>query len=544
MEEHVRRIIEQEIASAFDANADLEDLINTYEQFSYLNIPVEKGIQVEWISTIERFYQFGDSTGACHQYLLNSESFLKKLLYVVSREKYEDAVNGKNKGLYKTMEYLGLLKEFPLDTNLTKSDPYSFNKLVQRAIVSAYQLRNTSSHTATNWSISQMTVNIKAVLITTCYAVWLNRTILNKTIQRAINHKEYDLNGLMKRIKQDYDKEISQGFKYVSLGWILESDQAGKAYEHQMSISELLPDKQLMLIGDAGCGKSTALNWLEYISAKAYLTAESQSIPVKIQMAELESTHMTIEDMVCNRLGIPLDYCYELLKGKLIYLLLDGLNEIPGGLENRRATIRKINTFIAIHPDVFLIISDRKNTVFSPNIYKKYTLKKMTKDEVLMYAQSRKNCTASVKSKINSMFNLPAYSSIEYTPLLINQLVDVLSAGKDIPEDPTELIGVYIQSVLARECNEKQSGIAAPGKLDLLLSKLAVSEMPDEGIPLPKVLKLFKTTLDEYGLNYNTDECVELAKQLGFLEQTGNRIVFKTEDYRVYFLMQAMDYDL
>ena len=109
----------------------------------------------------------------------------------------------------------------------------------------------------------------------------------------------------MKTVIANYEKRQREGFKYVQLKWKIERKETGNCSENFIDINELLPQKHLMLLGDAGCGKSTALDWLELHDAKEFVQNNSKKIPVKIQLIN-ENPYISIIELICKKLNIVL----------------------------------------------------------------------------------------------------------------------------------------------------------------------------------------------------------------------------------------------
>ena len=544
MNQKTRGIIKLEISDAFP-KIDVNELIDLYENIICLETDVESGVKNEWINNIELFYDFSDSTiRTVHKQLINSESVFKKLLYLLDPTAYSEICKTPGMGLFKTIDKLGLLSAFSHHINFTNAKASDFDDPIQKSIILTYQLRNNTSHSSESWAPSEMTVNVKAVLIATCYAVWKNRQQFSTLVQRDTNTRKYDIASIMKTIVSNYEKRQRSGFKYVQLKWVVEGKDTNKSSEHLIDVKELLPNKQLMLLGDAGCGKTTAIEWLELHDAKAYLQNDSRKIPVKIQLIN-ENSFMTIIECICKELNVPRNYAEKLLKSGDLHVYIDGINELPGGVESRKNFIRELDSFITEYPDVFLVVTDRKFTQFKPRINCAYTLKALGKNEVLTYAKSRPEFSKNIEAQLNEMFTKPGYEDFVYTPLLVNQIVDVIASGNQIPEDPSGFIGLYIESLFKREYEEKQEIMAGPGKLDLLLMRLSLVEgISDDGISISKLFKSFTETINAYGLSLNSDSCYELARQLNIITNNNNRIMFSSQEIYGYFFSKAIEEDI
>lgn len=538
MDEFINKNITNELRTFFP-DSSLEQMLTLYREFSQLQTPVETGICVDWIDNIMSFYKLSDTMRTSHNFLLNPESFFKKILYMVDEQAYNECNSGKKMCLYGVFENLGLLSTLPVGIRL---DTYDVNRLanpVDRSIVIAYQLRNNASHTSENWSVTEMFNNINAIVAATLYAVWKHRNVITKHISSTTNNNQFGIDKLMKTIVKQYDQKIGQGFKYVPLLW--QSDDNAKS--KRMQINELVEDRHILLSGEAGCGKTTSLDYLEYQAAKNYISGISNIIPVKIALID-ESTDNTLSEMICKKLNIPANYCDELLKKNGIRLFIDGLNEFTSDMECKKQFVISIEQFVAKYPGIFVVVTDRRYTPLTIRLNKTYNLKRMSKQDILNYAQSRAENSTKVSELLNELLDKPNFADLEYTPLLVNQLLLAIAESQTIPSDLSELIGVYLEALMKREFEEKRELNAAPGKLDVLLMKMASEEDSENGILKFKALKLCTEIMNEYGIKIQADECINLAVQLGILNQTSTSIEFVLEEYRIYYLLKAMELGL
>jgi hypothetical protein len=156
--------------------APVPEMMELYLEFAQMETPVEQGVQADWINNVENFYRLSESLRSNHKFLLNPESFLKKILYVVDEAAYNSCVSSHSLGLYHVMEKIGMLKYFKPNVHLDTYDITKTNDPVCRAIAQTYQLRNHSSHTSADWTLIQMFSNVNAIMIATMKAVWDTRS--------------------------------------------------------------------------------------------------------------------------------------------------------------------------------------------------------------------------------------------------------------------------------------------------------------------------------------------------------------------------------
>ena len=281
----VKENIGLEIRKCFDKK-EINTIVDLYEQAVFFPMQTN-GVSRELEEALESYYSQSGNVRQAHKVIANIEPFLKKLLSIVDTEEYESLTH--EHGLSKTMKSLGLLDDIPNNVKRLLTDPGVFeeidksdiirNKALIKAIFLAYQVRNTNSHESEEWSITEMASNINSVLVTSCYAAWKNRKQLFSKLE-VLKSEAYDFKAYSKDIVTRYENEMKNGFKYVPLIWA----HTDKQDEDKFDIAKVRKNsnKKVMLLGEAGCGKTTLLNYLEYCEAKEYLNNVSNNLPVKI----------------------------------------------------------------------------------------------------------------------------------------------------------------------------------------------------------------------------------------------------------------------
>ena len=332
----------------------IREMLELYIDFSQMESSVEDGIEADWLDNVAAFYFPSGSKRASHKFLLNSESFLKKVLHTVDPEAYKLCAANPQKALSFVTDKLGLQDLFdPYNEmihykeekdQLSKDErnrmsPEDLKKALEKrtlrkSVALAYQLRNNTSHTSKDWSATEMQANVNAVMVTTVYAVWSHRNIIRQHVSSTTSNNQYDIDTLLNNLIREYDQKIGKGFRYVSLLW--ESSETNQS--KQLQLDNLLEDKQILLSGDAGCGKTTALDQLEYQAAKKYIAGQTSVIPVKLALIK-ENPTLSLTEMVCHKLNIPSEYYRTLLQQKNLLLLIDGLNELT--TDSDMTTVRR-----------------------------------------------------------------------------------------------------------------------------------------------------------------------------------------------------------
>ncbi|MBQ3547491.1 MAG: NACHT domain-containing protein [Clostridia bacterium] len=515
----------------------VEQMVELYEQFANLDTNVETGIRSLWMENVEDFYGGSGDRAMAHSYLINSESFFKKLLFVVDEEAYNQ-LNADNKlCLYETMKKLGLFKNVPSGLKIDSGDLSLIASEKTRAAVRAYRLRNKSAHTSERLASSRMLANVNDVISTTIDVVWKNRVIIQNKINKSMVASQVGITTLLKNIVKEYEDEAKNGFVYFPLLWQGE-DRDGQNKYKRIDITELADEKHILLSADAGCGKTTSLRNLEYHLAKSYLSGNSNKIPVNIALID-ESPDAKLRDIICRKLNISNTYCEELLKKGLIYLMIDGLNEFTNVAEYKKKFVISIEHFFNNFPNVQVIVTDRQFSEIPIRVEKTYHLKPMEKQDVLAYAQTKTECKkdANVLTLLEEVLNKQDSDEIIYTPLVVNQLVITLDTHKKIPDD---LIGGYLEALMTREFVEKRDVNAAPGKLDMLLMYLAVAAEDVFTMSLVEAMDTCSEAIKRYCIGISSDAGINLAVQMGILRKVGEDIEFASPEYQSYYYLKAI----
>ena len=540
MEQSIKVIICKELRGIF-TNFKVEEALPLYEAVAKMETPAETAIRSTWMENISDFYSFSENMETNHKFILNFEGFLKKVLYLINETEYNNCKGDNKKCLYSVMENLGLFRNIPQSTNVSTCDPEKFTNPINRAVVWAYQMRNETVHNAEALSVSEMLSNVKNVMITTIDAVWRNKALLENKINKVIGESQFGIETLMKKIVSDYEETVRDGFIYVPLLWESDTKDFEEVQSKAMRIDELLEDRHILLAGDAGCGKTTSLENLEYQAAKRYLSNQSSAIPVNIALIN-ESIDSSLQEMICRKLNISISYCEQLLEKGSIYLLIDGLNEYTTDIERKKALVTSIEKLFALYPKVFAALTDRRYSPYPVRVNKTYHLKRMDKENILKYAESKSESNKNVLGLLEEILDSNAFGNLEFTPLLVNQLIMALASSGVIPTDLTELIGMYLEALFKREYVDKRVATAAPGKLDVILMGLALAKEDEGGgINYYRALRVCAETAHKYGINLESDACITLAIQMGILTRMGDQIDFVLSNYRTYYLLKAAD---
>lgn len=131
-----------------------------------------------------------------------------------------------------------------------------------------------------------------------------------------------------------------------------------ETYKFEDAISELKAIRRAVLLGEPGSGKTTTLYKLAADLIDRALPDKEQPVPVLIRLGEWRDAKETFEAFLIKQLGRFDDAYRARLKQKSLFLLLDGLNEIPASQHEEK--YGQVGAYADGNPDVGLIVSCRE----------------------------------------------------------------------------------------------------------------------------------------------------------------------------------------
>lgn len=189
---------------------------------------------------------------------------------------------------------------------------------------------------ATSYTVNQINVKVndlsaKVDSISEAIAPSIDTT--HMSVQEApvpvINKNKYFMpeNTILRKI--DTYKSITEGYALLC---------------HPENILDAcINNKRIVLLGEAGCGKSVALKQL------AAMACKTDYFPLLINLSSY--TDETIESLI-NEVYPKIDY-------KKVFLILDAFDEI--GTQNKSQFVKKLNKFASQNPNTIILISSRNN---------------------------------------------------------------------------------------------------------------------------------------------------------------------------------------
>ncbi len=241
--------------------------------------------------------------------------------------------------------------------------------------------------------------------------------------------------------------------------------------------------RSIMLIGEAGAGKTTQMERLYWEELKS----DEYALPVWINVQGLtenpkEGTDRLM-DAIREKLGNYADWCEELMEQGLIKLYLDGLNELL--VSDRGASCAKlistIKTLLHKYPVLHICMTDRSAEYFTGEVTV-YTCASMDEEDCREYCT--KYWGEDEADRIMKFID-PEDPEKEWfwnsrdgivTPEKVNGLAMMVLDGH-FPKDKKDYYFKYLEHILKREQNEKNDNRIPTLKvlLHLLADKMVTS---------------------------------------------------------------------
>lgn len=473
------------------------------------------------------------------EHISKTEPFLKHLFFYV----HPDRASAEPR-LSDSPEWTmaPLLKEglavVPSAVNLKTGNPQSVSFPYREQYLNAYNIRNLKSHDFEIMRQPQFFACVTAVLIVYLDVSYRNRAIVSQLVESRNIHEAFNAQKYCQEIIRKYKKKERDGFVYVETRW--ESDLSDGV--QTCRVEEILDNDaydQVRLLGEAGCGKTTALLRLQYLAACRYVNRQSDKIPVLIPLIDFEKSESAVPALIPTlqrHLGVDEDICLSMLRKNEIVLYLDGYNEI---LDNKKKKqfAWSMETFQQDYPDIRIYLTDRAITksyipiMESAENFHLYPLSPEMKKAII-----EGNCKdEAAKQILLQVFeNRPEYFDNFSTPLRIMCLILVTTRKKALSEDP---VGDYMEYLFERERVEKKDENTA------YLSRIAqaLALMDEHEIPTLRAERCIGRL--EFLLNYKLPDsrvCLKLLIEMGILVCENEQISFAQDEYQSYFWVSAL----
>jgi len=486
------------------------------------------------------------------------EPLFRKILFLIDPISYEDIKNA-NTGLSLIIKKLELN---PLNKNLDTINlkKHELDVGYIDHIARVYRMKNSESHVIKKWSHFQFGQHVQSCLMVYLFAVKRHKNILLELTEITGDILEPTFNQYCDSIILTFKEratrfiplsskeDITLSGSYVT-EYKLEGEKEDEAVGREGLVETLrlsnIPEKRMMLWGEAGLGKSTTLEYLSYRDANKRKADPLNNLPVYIQLGLLTDPKVSIEQYIFRKVGIEESMGKQMLTSGRFNLFLDGLNEIPKDGINSLVTLRfkEIETLLKDYKNTFVIMTNRPEQInlfsYVPVFFIQKMNDKQIKEFVKKYTVGKKN----VEDKINKAIDADErLKRIIKSPLMLSRLIEIVKSDGEIPQNEGLIIDRFIRSLYKREIVEKKDARFNEKQIHRLLAYLASYSIEEKGtnagMSENEVANVFIKCKKEYGFEVDVDYVLDISCQLNLLERYDEKFVFSHQSYQDYFVTE------
>ena len=494
----------------------------------------------------------------------NLEAFLRKILYVASKERYDEYRKSGRHGLKETLDFMNAITD---DYN---NKPRTGKNKVFASIMFE---RNENSHNSPVNDLEGISNTVWQSIFTELWVVRMYASELNEASNK-LSDEEYkkitDKYALCQILP--YEEKQERGFKYIQIEYENAQDPEQFNEDEVLEIIRGTADTLLQsinfeqtpsikLVAEAGMGKTMMMDYLNYKLSRDYKDAGSKILPIKILCNDTKGdlVNYMFKDTFLNKLRVFLDengFSHVSEKGFWNYIsnnytimfLIDGLNEINKSASDKSKFIKSLRDFIGGNRRCYFITTERfsRGAITLKDSAVFYKLSEISDDIKKQFFNSKgagtlfkrleiiqENYDSETQKELNVLLKKPFYISV------FCELADSLNGMEDskLPKNKQELMDFFVRELVKRE-NAKGEMAANYMYVRLYLGKLAeLSSVDNNRILVPDALKAFAQITQEYGLNnqeYSSNHIIELFEQLGFIRCSDDKFISIEDVYADY----------
>lgn len=351
----------------------------------------------------------------------------------------------------------------------------------------------------------------------------LKDNVMELYIKLKINIDQY-LNNIISNYKN------RANFKYIPSS-VIKLDFNSSIYDIDEGKEDFIPFldinkdtslKRIKLIGYAGAGKTTTLEYIEYEDAECY--NENNKIPVLISLCDV-SQITTIEKLICEKLRIvddEKDIVNYLIEKNKINLYLDGVNEISIGNKEKRKVLNELEKFVNSKKaqNIKIIATDRDNDDISIlNNVDTFLIEGMTEQDIKLFIDGNSTKVEKKKEIEKKILQNKAIQNMRVRPLMLKELISIVECEEDIPEDIEEITEKYLETIIKREVEEKHEEVAKyiDGALSYLVEKNG--DIENSLMSYYNIIDTFNEFANKNKLEIDSQSLLDLIKKLVYLKK-------------------------
>lgn len=311
------------------------------------------------------------------------------------------------------------------------------------------------------------------------------------------------------------------------------------------------PIHRILILGEAGSGKSTALKRIAYVLAGKGLELEDRyQIPILLRATELAAAKGISLVEYCDewskKVADTNKSCFsidELNDGQLV-VLIDALDELSNDVE-RKKILDLINGFHEKYPRCKVIVTSRDYSFIKDieelRTFEAFRLSPISfkqAEKIIDRLQKGKNLQPDKAKEI--IRRLQEIHGMELNPLLVTVFAATSDYSRqDIPANITELFKKFAELMLGRwdETKGLSQQYHAPLK-DFILTKIAfaIHERKGTGIHIDEFRTMMSNELTARGHEADLNQILdEILNRSSLFRIIGNRIEFRHHLLQEFF---------
>jgi hypothetical protein len=328
-----------------------------------------------------------------------------------------------------------------------------------------------------------------------------------------------------------------------------EEAESGEPEEEYAPLPELRRGKvhdlfdqvgRLVLIANAGAGKTTSLQHYAYLQAKALLDnpCELRPLPLYVELRYYQASLWQLITAALQVGGQQPSYDenrlrQEIAEGKWV-LLLDGLNEVPN--DRREQAFRELEWIIQQNGQARLVITSRRDVPLERLKLPVFRLDPLTDDQIVDFLKRHFPDKRQAETFARTLRRNPRLWDWGRNPLQLWMLAQVgLKARGGLPENRGQLLRRFVEYLLRRE---ESKGPQTPRDIKLdLLSEIGYQTRQSGRVSFPRqqAWQIVGQRCQQMGYQVDSAEFVREVCDNHLLADQGEQLAFAHEMYQEYF---------
>jgi hypothetical protein len=227
-------------------------------------------------------------------------------------------------------------------------------------------------------------------------------------------------------------------------------------------------ESQFVLLGEAGSGKTTCLQWLLFKKIKKYQSGDKITIYIPLVKFRPGEDLVTL---IGYRSGLSIRDINYLLESQRIILLFDSLNECQ--IQNQEVCARQIQLFINEWPDIPIVLTSRTISWLQNIEFPAFTIQPLTHDQQLDLIKVHLKDKNRADIVLNQLQNQSGGELTANNPWMLFMVASIIKDGKDLPVGRAQIYRRYTQRWYEREAHKAKHAYSfLPWNEDQVFRKL------------------------------------------------------------------------